>query len=361
MRDKTRLDRTILLIASMAVLSVLAARPALEPRTPAAAGTAAAGQAAVVPTAGVELPCHRIPNLGEAAEWYFSRNGKFLIGNAKGPGDAAHRVYVASFDGSDIRRINGRGEDACSYFFPGGKRVLWTSTRDWPDLPKGNWSDPNDYPQGAEIYSSDTRGRKVKRLTTNRVYDAECVVAPNGQWILFGRQIDGKMDLWTMRIDGTDQKQITFTDDWQEGGAQIFEDSETIITRAWKRADQGKGRGMMPMQIFTLKRDGSGRRQVTDEAGTHWAPYPAPDGRHFVYVRVLTEPGGRPNWEIYLRDLNTGEERRLTNDPGFDGFPSISADGNWMTFSSSRGGKAGERALYQYLLDISSLGVGPTK
>lgn len=353
-------ERTVLSIASIAALAFLAGLPALESAAPPSA-VAAAGQAAVAAAAGVELPSHRLPNLGEAAEWYFSRTGKYLVGNAKGPGDTAHHTYVASIDGSDIRRVNGRGEDACSYFFPDGKRVLWTSTRDWPDLAKGNWSDPNDYPQGAEIYSSDTRGGEVKRLTTNESYDAECVVAPNGKWILFSRQIDGKMDLWTMNVDGSDQKQITFTDDWQEGGAQIFEDSETIITRAWKRADQGKGRGMMTMQIFTLKRDGSGRRQITDEEGTHWSPYPAPDMRHFVYVRVLAEPGGRPNWEIYLRDLVTGEERRLTYDPGFDGFPSISADGKWMTFSSSRGGKAGERALYQYLMDISSLGVGPEK
>jgi TolB protein len=323
---------------------------------PVPAGTAAQSAA---PSAGIELPCHRIPNLPEAAEWYFARDGRFLIGNAKGPGDAAHHVYVSSFDGLDIRRINDKGEDACSFFFPDGKRILWTSTRDWPDLPKGNWSDANDYPQGAEIYSSDTHGGHVRRLTRNQVYDAECVVAPNGRWILFSRQIDGKMDLWTMKVDGSDQKQITFTDDWQEGGAQILPDSATIITRAWKRADQGKGRGMMPMQIFTLKRDGSDRKQITDEEGTHWAPYPAPDGRHFVYVRVLTEAGGRPNWEIYLRDLETGEERRLTYDPAFDGFPSISADGHWMTFSSSRGGKPGERALFQHIMDISSLGLGP--
>lgn len=346
MTNKTVSNRTTLLLTALTLLTLLAAAPARPPLT--------AG-------AGDELPCHRIPNLGEAAEWYFSPDGMYLIGNAKGPGDATHHVYVVSFDGSDVRRINGLGEDACSYFFPDGKRVLWTSTRDWPDLPKGNWSDANDYPQGAEIYSSDTRGGDVKRLTRNRVYDAECVVAPNGAWILFGRQVDGKMDLWTMKPDGTDQKQITFTDDWQEGGAQILPDSETIITRAWKRQDQGKARGMMPMQIFTLKRDGSGRRQVTDQNETHWAPYPAPDGRHFVYVRVLPGQGGRPNWEIYLRDLETGEERRLTDDPGFDGFPSISADGRWMTFSSSRGAKPGERALYQYLMDISSLGLGPMK
>lgn len=328
---------------------------------PCAAHVAGKAHATRQAAVSAELPCHRIPNLGEAAEWYFAPNGRYLIGNAKGPGDAVHHVYASSFDGQDIRRINGKGEDACSYFFPDGRRVLWTSTRDWPDLPKGNWSNPNDYPQGAEIYSSDARGGHVKRLTTNKVYDAECVVAPNGRWILFGRQVDGKMDLWTMNPNGSGQKRITFTDDWQEGGAQILPDSKTIITRAWKRQDQGKGRGMMPMQIFTLKRDGSGRRQVTTDEGTHWAPYPAPDGRHFVYVRVLAGQGGRPNWEIFLRDLETGEERRLTDDPGFDGFPSISADGKWMTFSSSRGGKPGERALYQYLMDISSLGLGPIK
>lgn len=333
----------------MAVLILLAAHPA----SPARASLPAA--------AGDELPCHRIPNLGEAAEWYFAPDGKFLVGNAKGPGDTTHHVYIASFDGTEIRRINGVGEDACSYFFPDGRRVLWTSTRDWPDLPKGNWSDANNYPQGAEIYSSDARGGDIKRLTTNQVYDAECVVAPDGTWILFGCQTEGKMDLWTMNVDGSGQKQITFTEDWQEGGAQILPDSRTIITRAWKRQDQGKGRGMMPMQIFTLERDGSGRKQITTEEGTHWAPYPAPDGRHFVYVRVLTEPSGRPNWEIYLRDLETGEERRLTDNPGFDGFPSISADGKWMTFSSGRDAKPGERTLFQYLMDISSLGLGPRR
>jgi len=349
-----RLRASFVLIPLMVLAGLIAVAPGRGQQAGPAVPAAAASLHA-------ELPIHRIPNLPEAAEWYFAPNGKFLIGNAKGPGDAVHHVYVSSFDGSDIRRINDKGQDACSFFFPDNKHILWTSTRDWPDLPPGNWSDPNDYPRGAELYSSDMNGGHVKRLTNNQVYDAECVVAPNGRWILFGREIDGRMDLWTMALDGSHQKQITFTEDWQEGGAQILPDSETIITRAWKRQDQGKGRGMMPMQIFILKRDGSGRKQITTDEGTHWAPYPAPDGRHFVYVRVLTEPNGRPNWEIYLRDLGTGEERRLTFDPAFDGFPSISADGHWMTFSSSRGGKPGERALYQQLMDISSLGIGPKK
>lgn len=307
---------------------------------------------------GRELPVRVIPNLGEAAEFYFSPDSRSLIGNAKRAGDATHRVYTTTLDGSKIVRINDRGEDACSFYFPDGKRLLWTSTRDHLDMPKGNWSDPKAYPEGAELYQSDLDGNNVKRLTSNDVYDAEAAVSPDGRWIVFGRDLAGKMDLWVMKSDGTDPKQITFTDEWQEGGAQFLPDSETIVTRAWKREDQAQR--MMPMQIFTLKRDGSARKQITNEAGTHWAPFPAPDGRHIAFVKILTDTD-RPNWEIFLMDLETGKQTQLTHNPAFDGFPAISPDGRWLAFSSGRDAKPGERMLYEYVMDISSLGLGPTR
>lgn len=310
---------------------------------------------------GRELPVSKIPNLGEAAELYFSPDSQWLIGTVKREGDAHHQVYVAKTDGSVIRRINDKGEDACSFFFPDGKRILWTSTRDRLDLPKGEWSNPANYPKGSELYSSDLEGKNIQRLTTNEVYDAEAAVSPDGRWILFGRDVDGKMDLWVMKSDGTGEKQLTFTEEWQEGGAQFLPDSNTILTRAWKRKDQG-GR-ITPMEIFTVQRDSGEIKQITNAPGkTHWAPFPAPDGDHFAYVKVdMPEGGGRPNWEIVLRSLKTGQERQLTFHPGFDGFPAFSPDGKWMTFSSSREAAPGARTLHQYLMDVSSLGLGPKK
>jgi len=50
---------------------------------------------------------------------------------------------------------------------------------------------------------------------------------------------------------------------------------------------------------------------------------------------------------------------RLTYNDAFDGFPSISPDGHWLAFSSSRGSTASERKMELYLQEISSLGVGP--
>ena len=300
---------------------------------------------------GKEFKVWQIPNIEEGAEFYFSPDGKSMIGNAKFGDDTVHQVYTFNIDGTDILKINDKGEDACSFYFPDGKRLLFTSTRDNLAMPKGNFSAPNDYPQGAEIYSCDLDGKNLKRLTNNKYYDAEISVSPDGKWLLFTRQVDGKLDLWKMRPDGSEQQQITFTPEWQEGGS-FFIDNETIICRAWNIKDQEQ-RGM-PMSIFTLNSDGSNIKRITNDEGTNWAPHPAPDGDHFVFVKVLPPH----NYEIYLMSLKTGEQTRLTFNDAFDGFPVISPDGKLLSFDSNRDAKKGERKLRPYLMDISSLNLG---
>lgn len=294
----------------------------------------------------------KIPNVTNGAECYFSPNSKTLIYNGKEAVDATHMVYTINIDGSNRKKINDKGADACSYFHPNGKSIIWTSTRDHLDMHPGNYSEVKDYPQGAELYRSDLNGKNVKRLTNNEVYDAEVTYAPDGHKILFGRQIDGKMDLWTMNPDGSNQKQITFTPDWQEGGALYLPDSKTIITRAWKRSEEDiRGRSM---HLFTLQEDGSEIKQITFEEGTHWAPSPAPDGIHVFYVKALPPH----NYEVFLLNLQTMQEQQITNSPSFDGFPTISPDGKTLAFSSSRDNKPGDRSLSLYLMDVSSLSLG---
>jgi Tol biopolymer transport system component len=300
-------------------------------------------------TAEGELPVVKVPHIGNAAEAYFSPDGRSLICNAKREGDEGFHTYTLRLNGTRIQRINELGEDACSYYFPSNKQIIYTSTRDNLHLPAGDWSKPEDYPQGAELYTCNLKGGDLKRLTFNEYYEAEASLTPNGEWILFGRQIDGKMDLWRMRPDGSDEFQITHTPDWQEGGSFYMPDNETILFRAWKIEDQGQ-RGL-PMTIFTIKHDGTDLQQITRDPGTNWAPYPAPDGEHFAFVKVLPPH----NYEIFMMNIQTGEQTRLTYSDAFDGFPSISPDGKSLCFSSSRETPPGERWLTLYLMDISSL------
>ena len=78
-----------------------------------------------------------------------------------------------------------------------------------------------------------------------------------------------------------------------------------------------------PMTVFTIKHDGTNLKQRTFDQDMNWAPYPAPDGRHYVFVRVVD---GR-NWEIFLGDLEGGAPVRLTWYDGWDGLPSLSPNG----------------------------------
>jgi Tol biopolymer transport system component len=300
-----------------------------------------------------ELPIKNIPSVTNGAEAYFSPDGLAVIFNGKMDKDTTHQVYTVNIDGSNLKKINAVGDDACSHFTPDGKHLIWTSTKDNLDMHRGNYSDPKDYPQGAELYMSDLDGENIVRLTNNKQYDAEVGISPNGKIILFSRQTDGMIDLWTMSPDGSNQKQITFTPDLQEGGAFIMEDNKTILYRAWKKSEEGQDK--KDMHLFTVDVDGKNMKQISHKSGTHWAPFPAPDGEHFAYVTVFPPH----NYEIMLRNLKTGEERRLTNNSAFDGFPAFSPDGKSISFSSSRGNEKGDRSLKLYVMDVSSLNLGP--
>jgi dipeptidyl aminopeptidase/acylaminoacyl peptidase len=310
-----------------------------------------------------KLKYYKIPNIPKAAEAYYASDNLHIIAQVqdpdavrKKPTDGGALTWTFTDQGTDLVRINAIGNDACSYFFPDMKHVAWTSVKDHLDLPLGNWSDPRDYPQGGELYMSDLKGGNVRRLTNTPYYDAEISVSPDGKWIVFGRQVDGNMDLWRMKADGTGEQQITFTKDWDEGRPMYLPDSETVMFRAWKYADYGKIRPT-PMTVFTIRHDGTGLTARTPpDTGMNWSSYPAPDGRHFIAVRVIENN----NWEIFLFDMEKpdAEPERLTYNDSFDGLDSISPDGKKLLFARALG-EGFMSDLYTHVMDISSLNIGP--
>lgn len=307
-----------------------------------------------------ELPSFMVPIPVDAAEAYWAPDSRHLIAQTRDPdavktltGGNGALTWIFSDDGKEMWRVNDHGQDACSFFFPDGKSIVWTSTRDNMAMPVGNWSDSDNYPQGGELYVSDWKGKNIRRMTNNKYYEAEVSVSPDGQWLAFGRQIDGKMDIWVMKTDGTGEFQVTRTADWQEGAPFFLPDNETIIFRGWRKADYDNKIKPTPMTIFTIRRDGTDWRRHTYDNGMNWHPTPAPDGRHYVYVKALENN----NWEIYLGDLAGGEHRRLTYADKIDILAHISPDGKKMNWGRATGEKFMSN-IRTFVMDVSSLNLG---
>lgn len=338
--------------------------PKVDANNPLAGMTMEQRAAAMAPiTEGTEAPVRDIPNIPDAAEAYFGPDSKHLIAQTRDPdakktsmGTNGALTYVFADDGTDIVRVNDHGQDACSYIFPDGKRVVYTSTRDHMDMPVGNWSDSNDYPQGSELYIADMDGGNVQRLTDNMYYEAEVSVSHDGKQLVFGRQIDGKMDLWIMNADGTGERQLTNTADWQEGAPFFLPGDDRIMFRAWRKSEYGRIKPT-PMTVFTVKTDGTDWRRYTFDGDMNWAPFPAPDGRHYVFVRVTDKE--KNDWDVYLGDLAGTPPKRLTFHEGFDGLPSISPDGTKIAFARSTG-PGFMQGLRTFIMDATSLGIGTT-
>lgn len=72
-------------------------------------------------------------------------------------------------------------------------------------------------------------------------------------------------------------------------------------------------------------------------------PRLAADGRRIVFQ---SNRGGR--WQLWLMDVETGEQRRLTDDAYNNNFVDWSADGEWLAFVSDRDG---DEEIYRMRLD----------
>jgi Tol biopolymer transport system component len=304
------------------------------------------------------------------AEAYFSFDGNKLIfqstndwtkdstASARKPADAGlgcYQMYVMDLDGNQVRLVStGAGATTCGYFYPGDRRVLYSSTHaagpDCPPKPKRDgayrWA-LDDY----DIYAVRIDGQQMQRLTTTPGYDAEATISPDGKTIVWTSVRDGDLDLYAMNLDGTQIRRLT-DDMGYDGGAFFSPDSKRIVYRAAHPSDPAEiaryrellaQRLVEPgqLEIFVINADGSGKRQVTSNQASNFSPFFHPDGKRIIFssnVETRGE-GGRPSFHLYLvGDDGTGLER-LTVEGRFNSFPMFSPDGKHLVWVSDRNAK----------------------
>ena len=291
---------------------------------------------------------------GENAEAYFSSDGKQLIFQSTRDGRGCDQIYSMNVDGSNLKMIsNGDGRTTCSYFFPGAKQVLYSSTYladkqcpPKPDFSKGYvWAV---YP-GFDVFTAKPDGSDIKQLTNTPGYDAETTITLDGKKLVFTSMRDGDLDIYTMDADGKNVRRLT-SELGYDGGPFWSYDGKQIVYRAHHpKTDKDKTdytnllkqNLIQPsvLEIWVMNADGSNKRQVTSNGKANFGPYFFPDGKRIIFSSNIEDPGQR-NFDIYKINVDgTGLERLTFNDT-CDGFPMFSPEGQKLVFASNRNAKA---------------------
>jgi Tol biopolymer transport system component len=206
------------------------------------------------------------------------------IYRSDGPGFFASGVPLHF---GNARKVSGSSrEDNSPSFSPTGERIAFVSNRT-------NYS---------EIWTSRLDGSRQMQLTHLGGFAGTPRWSPDGQWIVFDYILRGNKDIWVIGAAGGTPRRVTTSPasdtqpSWSPDGVWIYFNSDR------------SGRH----QIWKIKPDGTAAAQLTYEGGRE--PHPSADGRTILYTR---RPGGTPIWSI---PSNGGPERPF---PGTEAFNNI--------------------------------------
>ena len=295
---------------------------------------------------------------GDNAEAYWSFDNKNLVFQAtnKKWGDNCDQIYTMSINddlsnGEKPKLIStGLGRTTCSYFLPGNKTIVYSSTHlassDCPATPKkedyGNkyiWPVYESY----DIFVADTNGNQLKQLTFEKGYDAEPTVSPKGDKIVFTSTRTGDLELFTMNIDGSNVKQVTYELGY-DGGAFFSPDGTKLIFRSSrpKTIEEIKeykdllAIGLVQptnMELYICNVDGSNLTKITDLGSANWAPFFHPSGKKVIFS---SNHKSKRSFNLFMIDIDGTNLEQITYDKVFDAFPMFSPDGKKIVFSSNR-------------------------
>jgi len=342
----------------------------------------------------------------------WSPDGKRLAFASKRTGHS--EIWVMNADGSDQTQLTKTdvaiandgpawsqdGRKIAFYSNRSGHYAIWLMDPDGSQLTQFTTADGDRYldsnapawsPDGSKIaywsgvahksgniWVMNVDGSNRKQLTDQPVgINADGPAwSPDGKKILFSSNRPGSQGIgnWIMDADGSDQRVFTTNTfvrarpSWQPSSA-----TQPSVTNGSSSDDEGEGKyGLIALtfkdqagklQIFTIRPDGSQKKQLTFE-GDNGRPEWSPDGTRIAFAtirdgkgsvgvmaadgssqKLLTE-GRHPSWsrdgkriafarvdgQIWVMNVDGSSIRQITRSNSFKYGPSWSPDGKQMVF-----------------------------
>ena len=172
------------------------------------------------------------------------------------------------------------------------------------------------------LYAVRPDGSGLVRLTTSSTSDLCPDYSRDGRQLAFCSNRSGSFQIWTMKADGTGLRQVTTADGANFTFPDFSPERRKLVfggTATAAAADD---------DIYTIDADGTGLTRLTSGAGNNDYPAYSPDGRRIVFIsdRTGTE-------QVWLMNADGSHQRQLTHSGVTeDEVPEWSPDGRRIVY-----------------------------
>jgi Tol biopolymer transport system component/predicted Ser/Thr protein kinase len=316
--------------------------------------------------------------------------------------DGSQDIFVESANGGDrLRIVDSPADDKAPRWSPDNRWISYTSQKEgsWgiylvpplggsvteltrtghkgtfkreimgqqPWSPDGSWLvyTELDSVGTARLWRIDVETRRRVPVTDPAEGEGDLYASwsPDGSQIVFGRYSGGQVNLMVVDPEGSNLSSLTDDEDHALSPSWL-PDSSGLVYVSNRLGDQAlcllrlgddslaplvasemsvygpsvssDGRILYGTTVATanifIQDVSSGReRRMTSFSKGQYDGVFSPDGNHIAYSSSRTG-----NMEIFLLDVSSGRDRQLTTDPGFDRYPTWSPDGTEIVFMSAR-------------------------
>jgi len=230
-------------------------------------------------------------------------------------GEGACHLFTANVDGSGVKRLSPKccADENSPWYSPGGRSL--TFARLWGKLKDGA-------AQHSEVFTMTTDGDKRTQLThgSGKGYRGDSgnpSFSPDGKRIAYTFEYSaatpqvGKRAIFIMDADGGNRRQLT---PWSLDAGDFARFSPDG-SRVMFRANYGTGPGG---DLYTIRPDGSGLKQLTHDVPGMLSAAWSPDGRYIAYAH---EPDDGTQPDIWVMKADGTGAARLTDSPQWDSAP----------------------------------------